>query len=50
MGDNKVIWIPLALHEMTKELEEKEVFVMIQDYLELAEKKRKDKQNRRAAK
>jgi hypothetical protein len=49
MGDNKVIWIPLALHEMTKEFEKQEVFVTIENYLTLAENKRQQK-NRRATK
>jgi hypothetical protein len=29
MGDNRVIWIPLAMHEMTRELEGKEILVTI---------------------
>ena len=29
MGDNRIIWIPVALHEMTKELEKGDVIVTI---------------------
>ncbi len=31
MGDNKIIWVPLAVHEMVRDLEGKKLMVTVEE-------------------
>lgn len=32
MGDNRIIWVPIALHEMIKDFEKSDIMVSIKKY------------------